>query len=187
MSTIPIEKFEGLEEELSEYPLFLYAILEGSDVTFEEHVRYVCRTECPCYNTTWSCPPAVGTVEECCERCRRFDHVFLFTTIAEVEDIANMEQTLATREGHEQITREIDALFRRRFGETLTLSTESCAICEHCAYPDAPCRHPDRMFPCVESYGILVTDLAEKAGISFLNGQNVVTWFSLVWFRADQD
>ena len=65
----------------------------------------------------------------------------------------------------------------------LTLSTESCAIGKKCAYPDAPCRHPDRMFPCVESYGILVTDLAEKSGISFMNGAGVVTWFSLILYR----
>ena len=50
--------------------------------------------------------------------------------------------------------------------ETLMLSTESCAICESCAYPGAPCRHPDRMFPCVESFGILATALAERCGLT---------------------
>ena len=67
--------------------------------------------------------------------------------------------------------------------ETLTLSTESCAICKKCAYPDAPCRHPDKMFPCVESYGILVTNMAEQCGIEFIEGGNVVVWFSLVLLR----
>ena len=62
------------------------------------------------------------------------------------------------------------------------LSTESCAICEKCAYPDAPCRHPDRMFPCVESYGIVATALAERNGIEFYNG-NLVTWFSVLCYR----
>ena len=64
----------------------------------------------------------------------------------------------------------------------LTLSTESCAICPNCAYPDAPCRHPDRMFPCVESYGIVATALAEQNGIEFYNG-NLVTWFSVLCYR----
>ena len=63
------------------------------------------------------------------------------------------------------------------------LSTESCAICEKCAYPDAPCRHPDRMFPCIESYGILVTELAEKNGITFMGGSGLVTWFSLILYK----
>ena len=49
--------------------------------------------------------------------------------------------------------------------EIKVLSTESCAQCETCAYPHGPCRKPERMFPCVESQGILVTDLCEKYGM----------------------
>ena len=181
-----IEDVEGLEEELLNYPLLQYAILDRDQVNFLDHVRYVCETECPCYGKSWSCPPAVGTVDECRERCQKFTHVFLFTTIAEVNDITNMEETLATREAHEEVTRELTAVFRRRFGETLTLSTESCAICPKCSYPDGPCRHPDKMCPCVESHGSLVTELAEAAGIPFINGANVVTWFSLIWFNGKE-
>ena len=39
------------------------------------------------------------------------------------------------------------------------------------------------MFPCVESQGILVTDLAEKFHIDFQAGGNLVTWFSLILYR----
>lgn len=42
--------------------------------------------------------------------------------------------------------------------------------------------HPERMFPCVESYGIVATALAEQNGIEFYNG-NIVTWFSLLCYR----
>ena len=66
--------------------------------------------------------------------------------------------------------------------ETYVLSTEACAHCEDCAYPDGPCRHPEYMFPCVESHGIIVTDIAEKHGIAFMNG-NIVTWFSLILYK----
>lgn len=95
----------------------------------------------------------------------------------------NMEEMLETRMDHEKVTEAVQALFQEQCQEVLTLSAESCAICKKCAYPDAPCRHPDRMFPCVESYGILVTDLAEKSGISFMNGAGVVTWFSFILYR----
>ena len=74
-------------------------------------------------------------------------------------------------------------LVRQQVKETLVLSTESCAICESCAWPDGPCRHPDRMFPCVESHGIVVTDLAEKTGVDFYAEGNLVTWFSLIFYR----
>ena len=64
----------------------------------------------------------------------------------------------------------------------MVLSTEACAICEHCAWPNGPCRHPEQMFPCVESHAIVVTDLAEREGIDFYPG-NLVTWFSLLLYR----
>ena len=103
-------------------------------------------------------------------------------TLTEVSDIANLEETLATRAPHEAVTREALAILKPHVKDVMALSTEACAICEHCAYPDAPCRHPELMFPCVESHGIIVTALAEKEGIDFYGG-NLVTWFSLLLFR----
>ncbi len=174
---------ELIEEQIAEYPVCEYAFIKTEDIKFLDRVRYICETECPQYGRSWSCPPAVGTVEECKKRCEKFHGGFLFTTLAECSDITDMKETLATRMEHEEITREIRDIFLRHCEETLVLSTESCAICESCAYPDSACRCPDRMFPCIESYGILVTDIAENYGISFMNGANVVTWFSLILYR----
>ena len=103
--------------------------------------------------------------------------------MTEVSDIANIDETLATRPDHEDITRQVDAMLREQGLETYVLSTESCAVCEKCAYPDGPCRCPEKMYPCVESHGILVTELAEKYGIEFQAGGNIVTWFSLLLYR----
>lgn len=174
---------EKLEAQITEFPVCEYAFIDPKDISFLDQVRYICETECPQYGKSWSCPPAVGTVQECMEKCSRYSGGFVFTTISEVTDIANMEETLATRMEHEEITRKIRDLFLEQCEEVQVLSTESCAVCEKCAYPDAPCRFPDKMFPCIESYGILVTDLAEKYGISFLNGVNIVTWFSLILYK----
>ncbi len=174
-----------LEEQIAQYPIFEYAFIEADKIPFRDKVRYICETECPQYGRSWSCPPAVGTVRECRERCARFNSGFLFTTLAEVNDMENMEEMLDTRMEHEKITEQVRRLFMEQCGKVLTLSTESCALCKTCTYPDAPCRHPERMLPCVESYGILVTELAEECGISFMNGAGVVTWFSLILYRED--
>src|SRR5699024_10336746 len=95
-----------LEQELLQNPLLQYAFLKTGQVSFPDRVRTICRQECPQYGTSWSCPPAVGTVEECRQRCEKFTDVFVFSTIAEVADITNMEETLATREEHEEVTRQ---------------------------------------------------------------------------------
>lgn len=172
-----------LEAQLAELPLYLYEFIDTDELVFTDRVRYVCETECPMYGKSWACPPAVGDVETCRTRCLAFEKALLISTIAEVSDIANIEETLATRAPHEAITRQVHEMVKKQAAETMVLSTEACAHCEKCTYPDAPCRFPDRMYPCVESHGILVTDLAEKHGIDFLAGGNVVTWFSLILYR----
>ena len=174
---------EKIETKLSAYPVCEYAFVKPKELPFRDEVRYICRTECPRYGTSWSCPPAVGTVEECRKRCLGYEDVLMFTTIAEGVDTEDMSAMLATRREHEEITRQLRDEMKAFCGEMQVLSTESCAICSICAYPKAPCRHPDRMFPCIESYGILVTELAEKQGISFMNGSGLVTWFSLILYQ----
>ena len=175
---------ELLQAQLSELPLYQYAFIKTEDLLFSERIRWICEHECPMYNKTWACPPAVGSVEECRARCRAFEEALLIATITEVSDIANIEETLATRPEHEEITRQVLEMVRQQAGETLVLSTEACAVCESCAWPDGPCRFREKMFPCVESHGIVVTDLAEKAGFDFFaDGGNLVTWFSLIFYR----
>ncbi len=174
---------ERLEAELAELPIVQYAFFETEELTFTDRVRYVCEHECPQYGRSWACPPAVGTVDECVARCRNYPHALLITTMAEVSDIADMEATLATRAGHEAVTRQVHRLMRDQGTEPLVLSTESCAVCGTCSYPDGPCRRPELMYPCVESQGILVTDIAQRLGIEFQAGNNIVTWFSLLLYR----
>lgn len=174
---------QWLEARLSDFPLYAYSFITTDELTFADRVRYICEHECPMYNTTWACPPAVGTVEECRQRVMTFKEGLMISTITEVGDIANIEETLSTRAAHEAVTRQIRDIVAEQSPRTLTLSTEACAHCAHCAWPDAPCRHPEKMFPCVESYGILVTDLAEKHDIDFLAGSNLVTWFSLIFYE----
>lgn len=171
-----------LEEKLSELPLFQYEFIGSEELVFSDRVRMICEHECPRYNTTWACPPAVGSVEKCKEKCRLYPEFLMLSTVSEVDDISDMEETLATREQHEQLTYDIAQMIKEQGCEIMVLSTESCAQCERCAYPDAPCRKPDKMFPCVESHGILVTDICEKHGMEFFNG-NIVTWFSLIFIR----
>ena len=174
---------ELLMRQLCELPVVQYEFFKTDELPFSPRVRYICETECGQYGKSWACPPGVGTLEECRERCMQYPNTLLITTMNEVEDISDLHATLATRAPHEEVTRQVNALVKAQGLETFPLSTESCAICAKCAYPDAPCRHPDRMFPSVESHGILVTDIAERYGIDFQAGGNIVTWFSLILYR----
>ena len=94
------------------------------------------------------------------------------------------DATLATRQAHEAVTDQVRDRMRALGTEPYILSTEACAACSRCAILDGqPCRKPDRMHPCVESHGIVLTQVAEDHGVPFQYGDNVVTWFSLLFFR----
>ena len=65
----------------------------------------------------------------------------------------------------------------------LALST-GCMQCETCAYPNAPCRHPDKRVATVESHGILLMQTVEAMNICFNYGNDTVTYFTLLLFNA---
>ena len=172
-----------LEEKLSELPLYIYGFIDPAQLEFSDRIRYICEHDCPMYGSSWACPPAVGTVEECKKKCLSYENCLLISTITEVNDISDIHDTLQTRHPHEKLTNQVRDMMRELGVNPFILSTESCAICERCAYADGlPCRMPGRMHPCVESQGINIIPTLEEMGLDFQYGENVVTWVSLLLF-----
>lgn len=173
-----------LEQQLAELPLYVYTFIDPEGLEFSERIRYICKTECPMYDKTWACPPAVGEVEACKAKCLSYKKCLMVGTITETDDIANMERTLATRPEHEAITNQIRGFFREQGIEPYILSTEACSICSRCAWLDGlPCRMPGRMHPCLESHGINLIPTLEENGLEFQYGGNMITWYSLLFFN----
>lgn len=176
-----IQKFEDF---ISQYPIFEYRVLDTKEIQIQERVRTICSQECERYGSTWACPPAVGTLEECGAKIKSFPQGVFFSSVAEVSDIMNMEEMLSTRRAHEDLTTQVAEYLRAEGYETYTLSTESCDICETCAYKEGkPCRYPDRMHPCLESHGVVVNEIVESEAMEYNLGGNTILWFSLVLFR----
>ena len=173
-----------LESQLAELPLYTYEFLDPAKLEFSQRIRWICEHECPMFGKSWACPPAVGSVEDCHSRCRLFGSCLMIATITEVADIANIEETLATRPDHEAVTNQVRDVMRELGVDPYVLSTEACAECDRCAYLDGQsCRFPERMHPCVESHGINLLAVLEELGLSFQYGENVVTWFSLLFYN----
>ncbi len=175
--------FEAIEAELAQLPLYSYHFFDPRELEFTDRIRWICQNECPMYGQSWACPPAVGGVGSCKAKCLQYGKCLLIVTMTEVSDIADINETLATRPEHEQITGQVQEILRGQGIEPYILSTEACAVCERCAWLDGlPCRKPERMHPCVESHGINVIPLFETLGIPFICGENIVTWVSLLFF-----
>ena len=99
--------FEKIEAFLADYPICQYGFLKSEDILFSDKVRYICEKECPRYGKSWSCPPAVGEVADCKKHCISYQYALVFTTLSEVKDIDDMEETLATRSMKRLSTRSV--------------------------------------------------------------------------------
>ena len=173
-----------LEEQLAQLPLYAFFFVDPRSLEFSPRIRYICQAECPMYGKSWACPPGVGELEECQRKCLAYNSCLMIGTITECEDISDIEATLATRPDHEAVTNAVGDLLRQQGAEPYILSTEACAECDRCAFLDGePCRLPDRMHPCVESHGIVLTKTLEECGLEFQYGGNMITWYSLLFFN----
>ncbi|MEG0377216.1 MAG: DUF2284 domain-containing protein, partial [Eubacterium sp.] len=111
-----------------------------------------------------------------------YKNAFLFSSVTEVADSFDLKACVEAREDHEALTYEIAKLFREKTENPLILST-GCIPCETCAYPDKPCRFPEKAFKTIESHGILIMQMAAQHGINYDCGQNIVTYFSLILYN----
>ena len=174
---------ELLMEKLSELPLYIYDFIDPKELEFNNRIRWICENECPMYGKSWACPPGVGSLNQCKGKCLQHENCLLISSIVEVDDIADMEETLATRPDHGALTNEVAAIMEEMGVKPYILSTEACTVCERCAMLDGqPCRFPEKMHPCVESHCINVVPILESHGLEFQFGANVVTWISLLFF-----
>lgn len=172
-----------LEKQLSELPLYAFYFITPSELEFSSKVRWVCENECPMYGTSWACPPGVGTVDACVKKCRQYGNCLVISTAAEVGDIANITETLATRAEHERITDLVGGLLDQQGLNPYILSTQSCSICDCCAYEKGlQCRHIEEMHPCIESHCINLIPTLEQLGEEIKYGGNTVFWYSLLFF-----
>lgn len=172
-----------LEQQLSQLPLYVYEFIDPRGLEFSERIRWICQNECPMYGKTWACPPGVGSVPECRGRCETYQNCLLVGTVVETEDITDIDATLATRGDHEAVTNQVRDLLRQQGIEPYILSSEACAECPRCAILDGqPCRYPERMHPCIESHGINIIPTLEGCGLEFQYGDNIITWYSLLFF-----
>lgn len=159
--------------------------VNAAEIGVSPMVRTLCeKNACGAYGKTWACPPGVGTIDECALKIHSFTTAFVFSTRHELEDSYDFEGMMEGKKTHETIVPRVVTLFHEHFGNAIkVLSAEGCSRCKTCTYPDAPCRFPETLHPSIESYGVEVNILAQKAGICYHNGKNTVTYHSCILFN----
>ena len=121
----------ALEQQLLELPLYAYFYVDPKSIEFSPRIRYICQTECPMYGKSWACPPGVGEVDACKAKCQSYENCLVIGTITEVQDIANLPETLSTRQEHEALTR------RHGISQKIALSRKTIVDNEHVSHEGA--------------------------------------------------
>lgn len=146
-------------------------------LVFHPEIRAICEeNSCRNYGRSWACPPAVGTLEECRERCLGYGHFLLVSRAYPLEDSWDFE---GMGRAHRDFQRQMDDLGEALAvpeGEAspLLLSNEGCIRCSDCTWPHAPCRFPDKLHPSLEGFGFVVSELAKEAGVPYRMESGVI-------------
>ncbi len=176
---------EDILQDISTY-VYEYAYIPTQEIPFSYEVVKACeKNYCGRYGKTWTCPPGIGSFDKLKQASLMYKDAVVFTTFHTVEDSFDINGINKGREEHEKITDTILGLF---FGQDVkVMSAKSCSICAKCTYPEAPCRFPEKARSTIEANGINVVELAQKCGIKYNNGQNTVTYFSVVLYGKEEN
>lgn len=151
---------------------------------FLPEVREMCAADkCRRFNKNWSCPPAIGSLEEWQSKAATFTQGLLLQSVARLEDPFDYETMQACEK---ELIRKVATLKRQnkeRAADLLFFQVGACTLCPQCTYPDAPCRRPDEMSPSLEAVGIFVTQLCRDAGLSYYYGPNTIAFTAAVLYR----
>lgn len=165
------------------YPIHESAFLSPRKILFCQEVRDACKANlCGMYGKCWTCPPGVGRWEELRDHYQSFANAFVFTTLHTLEDSFDVEGMSEGREAHKRTEQAMETALRSQAEPFEICGAEGCTLCKKCTYPDAPCRHPERIHRSMEATGIHVVKLAADCGIHYCNGVNTVTYFSIIFW-----
>ena len=169
---------------LQEIGIYQYGLIDTKQIIFSDEVRRLCEANvCRNYGTTWACPPAVGTFDECKEKSLKYDIALVFNAKYHLDDSFDYEGMLFGHKEFKKVCDKLANLVKEKLTDYLLLSNEGCIRCGDCTYPQYPCRFPEKLFPSVEGFGIRIDALAKSANIKYINGENTVTYFGLLLFR----
>ena len=177
---------EKLKEYLRSLGFHDCGTVDTAEVKFRQEIRGMCEVNtCRMYGTTWACPPAVGTVEECRDRVQAYDKMLVINGLYQLEDSFDFEGMTDGANKFRESSRALNEALAPYRGQYILLSNEGCDLCAKCTYPDAPCRFPEKTMGSLEGYGIFVSELANQAGVKYNNGPSTVTFFGALICNDD--
>jgi predicted metal-binding protein len=154
--------------------------LDPQGLVARDDVRRMCaENKCGAYAKNWTCPPAIGTTEECQKKMRRYSRGILVQTVGRMQKAIDSRCYRETEKRHTENFRLLTEQIRREYPQALCLGAGGCRVCRQCAYP-APCPFPDRAISSMEGYGLFVTQVCREADIPYHHGEKTITYTACI-------
>jgi predicted metal-binding protein len=152
-------------------------VLNTGAIRVREEVREMCAVnKCGAFGTSWSCPPACGTLDECAARMGRFTRGLILQTTGNMEDSFDYAAIQRIEREHAEHM----AAFAQKIWTiapgALLLGAGTCKRCPVCTYPGEPCRFPAEMYSSMEAYGMVVSEICRESGVPYYYGPGTLTF-----------
>lgn len=153
--------------------------LDVHSLEFTPQVLDMCsESTCNKYNKNWRCPPGCEGVEEAAKRARQYNYGLVVQTTGHLEDDFDIDTIRETKNSHQKDFYALVKKLRLRYQDILPLSSDACAFCEKCTFPDSPCRFPELAISPIEAYGLMVNKICALAGLKYYYGRLTLTFTS---------
>ena len=173
--------YEKLENMAAAAGFSHYGPLKKEALVVRKEVRDMCAVNrCGKYGTSWVCPPGCGELSELAEKLSRVSGGIILQSTGEMEDDFDFECMMDTEKEQKSRFFALVERLREAFPGMLPMSAGTCTLCRECAYPDAPCRFPEKAFPSMEAYGLVVSDICVSSGIKYYYGPKTITYTSCI-------
>lgn len=179
---------EEMLKQLKQFSFANVGVTKVSEIRFDPTLRELCeKNSCGRFNTNYAGPPLCGDVVDLIARAKTYEDAIVFQNIYELEDSFDIEGMDEAGIDFQRIAQKVKVMTQAVDKSSLFLGAGCCRICDRCAFLDKqPCRCPDLAYASLEAYGIFVSDLAQKTGMKYINGQNTVTYFGAILMHSNR-
>ena len=153
----------------------------SSDLASVNKFRSICETDkCGNYKKSWTCPPAVGSPDDCVNKLKKFKNAMIITKKFDIDlnDEDGLKSIIVT---HQDICRKAKKVFIEEGFNVLALTDGRCCFCTDCSYPE-PCIALEEQMPSVSGFGIDMAEYITKCGIEFSFEKTTATLYGLIMY-----
>ena len=128
------------------------SLLDVSTLTVRSEVRDMCRVDkCQMYDKNWMCPPACNDLSYNVRRAAEYKSGLIVQTRGILEDDFDYYSMMAANDRQQKLFASFRDELKDEYPKLTALGNGSCKICPTCAYPDSPCRFPERAVSSMEA------------------------------------